>query len=235
MRQWAYEWAKRGVDLVGSSLALLVLLPGLPLVALAIRLDSRGPVFYGAPRVGRHGRPFLMWKFRTMVADADHRPGAINVSDHDGRVTRVGLLLRRSKVNELPQFLNVLTGEMSLVGPRPEVEHYVRQFTDEEREILTVRPGLIDWATLRFSDMGTLLASSEDPDHVYETQVRPQVLCAQLAYVRTRGFRQDMRILMSGLRQLFFLPVARRFSHVASLLGISRAGRPPVDSDLREG
>lgn len=230
---------KRALDIVGAGAAVVALLPLLPLVALAIRLDSRGPIFYPAPRVGLGGRRFRMWKFRTMVAHADNLPGAINVSDQDYRVTAVGLLLRRYKVNELPQFFNVLVGDMSLVGPRPEVEHYVRQFNDEEREILTVRPGLIDWATLRFSDMGALLATSDDPDGFYETVVRPRILRAQLEYVRTRSLGQDLRILGTGVWQLLLAPIARRLKALAGrslgLLGLPLAESSGGASPRREG
>ena len=201
--------AKRALDIVGSSAALLALLPFLPLVAVAIRQDSEGPIFYHAPRIGLDGRKFGMWKLRTMVAHADNLPGSINVSDHDYRVTRVGLLLRRYKINELPQFVNVLLGDMSLVGPRPEIEHYVEMFSAEEREILSVRPGLIDWATLRYSDMGATLAESDNPDELYETMVRPQILRTQLEYARTRTFWQDLHILLTGVWQLMVAPLLR--------------------------
>ena len=200
------------MDVAGSVLALTVLLPLLPLVALAIRLDSRGPVFYRARRVGRTGRCFGMWKFRTMLADADTLPGAVNITDDDYRVTRVGRPLRRYKINELPQFINVLVGDMSLVGPRPEIEHYVRQLTASERQILDVRPGLIDWATLRYSNVGALLASGDDPDRVYEDTIRPEIVRTQLAYVQTWSLAQDVQILVAGVHQLLLNPLARRLA-----------------------
>ncbi|HXF83478.1 MAG TPA: sugar transferase [bacterium] len=186
---------KRAFDLAVSAAALLLLAPLLLLLALLIRLDSPGPVFYRGERVGRGGRTFRIFKFRTMVADAE-RLGGPSTADDDPRITRVGRWLRKRKLDELPQLLNVLRGEMSIVGPRPEVPQYAALMTPEERAlILSVRPGMTDWASLWDIDEGALLAGSPDPERVYLEQIRPVKIRLQLDYVRRRSLLVDLRII----------------------------------------
>ena len=185
---------KRAFDIVMAASGLLLAAPVLLLAAVAIQMDSRGPVFYRAVRAGLHGRPFRMFKFRTMVANAD-RIGGSSTADGDPRVTHVGRFLRKHKLDELPQLFNVITGDMSLVGPRPEVFEYVNMFTEEEREILSVRPGITDWATLWNPDEGRVLAGADDPDRVYLEEIRPAKIRWQLEYVRRRSFATDLKIL----------------------------------------
>ena len=185
---------KRTVDLAGGLVGLALLWPVLLAIAAFIKLGSPGAVFYRGVRIGLHGRPFRIFKFRTMVVDAEKRGGS-STSDDDPRITRIGRLLRKYKLDELPQLLNVVHGEMSLVGPRPEVQHYVDMYTEEEKAILSVKPGITDWATLWNPDEGAVLAGSSDPERTYLEKIRPQKLHWQLEYVRRRSFMVDARIL----------------------------------------
>lgn len=201
---------KRAIDITVSILGLAALSPVMLLVALLIKLDDGGPVFYRGRRVGRFGRPFLMLKFRTMVVNAE-RLGGPSTADGDPRITRVGKVLRKYKLDELPQLINVLKGEMSLVGPRPEVQHYVDMYSEEERAILLVRPGITDWASLWDSDEGALLARAEDPEAAYLEYIRPTKLRLQLHYVRTQSLLMDLRILWLTLATVIFRSKARRW------------------------
>lgn len=194
---------KRLMDIAISAVVLVLLLPSFAVIALLIKLDSRGPVLYKGVRVGLHGRPFKIYKFRTMVADAE-RIGGPNTPRDDPRITRVGRWLRRFNLDELPQFLNVLRGEMSIVGPRPEVPQYVVHFTEVERAILSVRPGITDWATLWVRDEGKLLEGSEDPERTYMERVWPEKHRLQLEYVRNHSLRVDVQIMLLTLKVHLF-------------------------------
>jgi lipopolysaccharide/colanic/teichoic acid biosynthesis glycosyltransferase len=192
---------KRAIDVGVSCLALLVLLPVLAAVAIAIRLTSPGPVLYRGVRVGRNGGEFRILKFRSMVVDAESRGGSATAND-DPRVTPIGRLLRRYKLDELPQFFNVLVGDMSLVGPRPEVRKYVDCYTEDQRKILQIRPGITDWATIWNSDEGSVLAGSQDAEAEYERVIRPTKLALQLSYLQTQGTLTDARILCVTIAKL---------------------------------
>ena len=217
---------KRLFDIAASGLGLLALGPVLILLAILIKLEDGGPVFYRGERVGRHGRGFRIFKFRTMVVHAD-RIGGPSASDSDPRITRIGRTLRRYKLDELPQLINVLKGEMSLVGPRPEVRHYTDQFTEEEQAILSVRPGITDWASIWNADEGALLAGAEDPEQIYATRIRPTKLRLQLKYVREQSFFTDLKIIF-----LTALAVARPGSRAIEDL---RRELPAAAGDTREG
>lgn len=193
---------KRLFDLLVALLGVIILSPLLLVISVWIRLDSPGPVLYRGQRVGRFGRPFRMFKFRTMVVDAD-RIGGSSSGDDDPRITRVGRFLRKFKLDELPQLFNILRGEMSLVGPRPEVQKFTDMFTEEERAILSVRPGITDWASLWNSDEGAILAGSSDPDQTYLELIRPTKLRLQLKYVRNHSFWIDLRILWFTVWRIF--------------------------------
>jgi lipopolysaccharide/colanic/teichoic acid biosynthesis glycosyltransferase len=194
----ARDLVKRAFDL-GSALGGLALLsPVLALVALWIRSDSPGPVLYRAPRVGRDGVPFRMLKFRTMRVDADQQGGS-STPDDDPRVTRAGRTLRRLKLDELPQLLNVVRGEMSLVGPRPQVRWAVDLYTAEEREVLSVRPGITDYASLHFPGEGEILRGSTDPDRDYMEKIHPEKMRLSLEYVRDRSFGLDLKLIFQTL------------------------------------
>lgn len=161
---------------------------------MEIRWEDGGPVFYRGARVGLNGRLFKIFKFRTMVVDAE-KIGGSSTSDDDERITKIGKKLRKYKLDELPQLLNVLVGDMSIVGPRPEVKYYTDQFNEEERLILSVRPGITDWASIWNADEGAVLAGAEDPDKAYEELIRPTKLGLQLKYVEKKSFFVDIKII----------------------------------------
>lgn len=188
---------KRLFDLFCSLLGLVVLSPLLLGIALLIRRDG-GPAFYRGERVGRHGTPFRIFKFRTMVVDAE-RIGASSTANDDPRVTEIGWALRKTKLDELPQLMNVFLGQMSLVGPRPEVRKFTDMYTDEERVLLELRPGITDWASMWNVDEGTVLAGSADPDRAYLELIRPEKIRLQLKYFRERSLLVDLKIILQTL------------------------------------
>jgi lipopolysaccharide/colanic/teichoic acid biosynthesis glycosyltransferase len=189
---------KRTFDLVLSVFGLVLLAPVLVAVAVMIKVESAGPVFYRGLRIGRLGRSFRIFKFRTMVEDAEKLGGASTPED-DPRVTRVGRLLRRYKLDELPQILNVITGEMSLVGPRPQVPWAVELYTHEERAVLNARPGITDYASVRFRDEGEILRGSTNPDKDYFEKIHPEKMRLSLEYVRKQSLWLDCQILWKTL------------------------------------
>lgn len=190
---------KRLFDMALAAIGLVLLAPLFIGLALAIRLDSRGPVFFRQERVGRHGRIYRIHKFRTMVPDADRSGPQLTVAG-DPRVTGVGRYLRRYKLDELPQLLDVLRGEMSLVGPRPEVPRYVAHYPAEVRDIvLSVRPGITDWAAIEFRNENELLAGAKDPERTYLEEVLPAKLARYVEYVRNQSLAGDIRIIFLTL------------------------------------
>jgi lipopolysaccharide/colanic/teichoic acid biosynthesis glycosyltransferase len=192
---------KRLFDLVASAVGLLLFSPLLVGVALWVKRDSPGPVFYRGQRAGRGNKPFRIYKFRSMVVNADQIGGA-STSGDDARVTRSGRFIRKYKLDELSQLINVLLGDMSLVGPRPEVLSYTSKYTGELLEILSVRPGITDWASIWNADEGAVLAGAKEPDRAFEVLIQPTKLNLQLHYVRTRTFWTDMKILFYTARRL---------------------------------
>ncbi len=192
---------KRLFDILFSSLGLIVMFPFLISSAIAIKLDSEGPALYRGKRIGRYGKSFRIYKFRTMVANAE-KLGGLSTADDDPRITKTGKFLRKYKLDELPQLMNVLKGEMSFVGPRPEVQHYVDMFTEEEKAILNVRPGITDWASLWNPDEGAILKGSKDPEKAYMEKIRPEKLKLQLKYVREGSFRIDLKIILLTLKTI---------------------------------
>lgn len=195
--------AKRAFDLVCAALGLLLLAPLLLGIALWIKLDSRGPVFFRQQRVGRHGVPFFIHKFRTMVADASALGAPITVGA-DPRITRAGRGLRRAKLDELPQLIDVLVGTMSLVGPRPEVPRYVAMYPAALRDkVLSVRPGITDPASLEYRDESALLARAADPERAYVDEVMPAKLRRAAQYVDQMSLCNDVRLIGATLRALW--------------------------------
>ena len=192
---------KRVFDFVASLLGLLLLLPSFAVVAILIQRESSGPVFYRGVRAGRFGKPFRMFKFRTMVMDADKIGGPSSSAD-DPRITRVGNFLRRYKLDELPQLINVVKGEMSLVGPRPEVIQEVLLYTEEEKRLLEVRPGITDWASIRFRNEGEILRGSADPHQAYREKIRPEKIRLGLEYVQNRSFLTDCKIIFRTFKTI---------------------------------
>ena len=194
---------KRAFDLAASSFGLLVFSPVLLGIAAAIAWGSPGPIFYRGTRVGLGGKPFRIFKFRTMVVNAD-KIGGPSTAGGDPRITPIGRFLRAHKLDELPQLLNVFSGDMSIVGPRPEVQQYVDMYTEEERRILTVRPGITDFASLWNSDEGAVLAGAEDPEQAYLELIRPEKLRLQLEYVRRQSFMTDLGIVFRTISAVVF-------------------------------
>jgi lipopolysaccharide/colanic/teichoic acid biosynthesis glycosyltransferase len=193
---------KRLFDFVVSLVALILIWPLLAVLGVWIKFDSRGTVFYRGERAGRDGKPFRIWKLRTMIENADRIGGAETPAD-DHRITRAGAFLRRYKLDELPQFINVLCGEMSLVGPRPEVMEEVSRYTPEEQQLLQVRPGITDWASIKFRHEGEILRGSEDPHRAYHEKIRPEKVRLGLRYVRENSLLNDVRILCRTFIVLF--------------------------------
>ena len=195
--------AKRLFDVIFSFLGLIMLLPLLLVIAVIIKITSPGPVFYRGERVGKDGKVFRIFKFRTMVANAD-KIGGFSTAGDDPRLTKVGKFLKRFQLDELPQLINVLKGEMSLVGPRPEVPFYVNMMTEEERKIiLSIKPGITDWASLWNFHEGEVLRGSADPEKDYMEKIRPKKLRLQIKYVKERTFWTDIKIILKTILKIF--------------------------------
>lgn len=194
---------KRFFDILFSLSILIIFSPLLFAIALAIKRESRGTVFYKGRRVGKGGNIFYMNKFRTMVINAD-KIGGPTTSDDDARVTRVGKLLRRYKLDELPQFINVLKGEMSIVGPRPDVEDVVNLLPKKEKKLIfSVRPGITDFASLAFPNEGEIVKGAKDPHKAYLEKIWPTKIKLQLTYVKEQSFWTDIKIILRTIK-LFF-------------------------------
>lgn len=185
---------KRLLDITASGLGLVFLSPLFLIVALWIKYDSPGPVFYRQSRVGRYGKDFRLFKFRSMRVGSDKK-GLITVGGHDPRVTRSGYYIRKYKLDELPQLINVFIGDMSLVGPRPEVRKYVDLYTPEQLHVLDVRPGITDLASIRYRNENELLAKASDPEQYYREVVMQDKLRINLQYISDHSFFRDLKII----------------------------------------
>ncbi len=192
---------KRSFDIVSSLLGLFLLLPLFFLIGIWIRFDSRGKIFYRQLRVGRHGKDFFLIKFRTMKIGADNG-GLLTIGGRDPRITSSGYFLRKYKLDELPQLLNVIFGEMSLVGPRPEVRKYVNKYTPEQLQVLYVRPGITDYASIKFSNENELLAKAPDPERFYVNEVMPEKLRLNLRYIHEQSFITDLKIILQTIAKV---------------------------------
>lgn len=197
-----YPVAKRTFDAVAAAAGLIVLSPVIAGIAIAIKRGSKGPLLYKGTRVGMNGEPFHMLKFRTMVVDAD-KIGGSSTPEDDPRITPIGKTLRKYKLDELPQLINVLKGDMSFVGPRPQVQWAVDLYSPEEREILTVRPGITDEASLKFSNEAEILKGSKDPDKDYIEKIHPEKMRLSREYVRNRSFSGDLSIIARTAGAIF--------------------------------
>lgn len=193
---------KRIFDLVCTIPGVLVLSPLMLLLALLVKLEDGGPVFFAQERVGHRGRHFRMLKFRSMVVDAEKRGLQITVG-RDPRVTRIGHFLRNSKLDELPQLLNVLSGDMSLVGPRPEVPKYVAMYNEEQRKVLDLMPGITDPASIEFRHESELLAKSTHPEQTYVQEIMPLKIKINLEYARKSSLQGDFVIILQTFAKIF--------------------------------
>lgn len=192
---------KRWFDVAVGFFGLLFLAPLLTAVAVLVKLDSKGPIFFKQERMGKGFRPFTIYKFRTMVENASQR-GELTTSDKDPRITGMGRFLRRTKIDELPQLINVLKGEMSIVGPRPEVRRYVELFRQDYEEILKVRPGITDLASLKYQDEAALLGCSRDPEAEYQTKILPDKIALAKEYLRRSSLLFDLSLVLKTLPKL---------------------------------
>jgi lipopolysaccharide/colanic/teichoic acid biosynthesis glycosyltransferase len=193
----------RLLDFLFSFLGLILLFPFLFFIGIIIKLTSRGPVFYKQSRVGLNGVDFNVFKFRTMRINSDNF-GLITVGDHDPRITTVGFFLRKYKLDELPQLLNVIIGEMSLVGPRPEVRKYVEQYTTEQKKVLSIRPGITDWASINYKDENIILGESSDPEKDYIFKIMPDKLNYNFIYINNYSSLEYFKIIFTTIWRILF-------------------------------
>ncbi len=187
---------KRLFDIFASGCGLLVLTPLFLLLAIWIKVDSKGPIFYKQKRVGRNNKDFFLLKFRSMRVGSDKK-GLITVGERDPRITRSGYFIRKYKLDELPQLINVFCGDMSLVGPRPEVRKYVDLYTSEQMKVLSVRPGITDLASIRYRNENELLAMAENPDQYYVDVIMQDKLRINLEYVANHSFWYDIKLIFN--------------------------------------
>ena len=192
------KYLKRVFDFIASLLGLIVLSPLFLVVAILIKLDDGGSVFFRQTRVGQYGKPFKIYKFRTMVENAEKLGAQVTKGD-DPRITRVGRFLRKYKLDELPQLINVLKGEMSLVGPRPEVPKFVKLFEEDYKEILQVKPGITDYASLEFKDENELLKGAENPEEVYIREILPKKIEYYKRYLKEISFTTDLKLIFKTI------------------------------------
>lgn len=184
----------RFFDILFSLLGILLLSPVFLILYISIRLESKGGGFYRQQRVGRYGEDFYVYKFRSMRVGAD-KQGLITVGGRDPRITHIGYFVRKYKLDELPQLFNVLKGDMSLVGPRPEVRKYVDLYTDEQRKVLSVRPGITDYASIEYVDENTILGQAEDADKAYVEQIMPDKIRYNMRYIDNRSIKEYFKIV----------------------------------------
>ena len=193
---------KQIFDITIAFLVLLILFPVFLLVAILIKMDSKGPVFYKQQRVGKDRRKFKLFKFRTMHV-FQPRHSSLTIGSHDPRITRIGYWLRKYKIDEFPQLLNVLMGDMSLVGPRPELEKYVNFYNKEQERVLTVKPGITDWASIEYCNESELLGKATDPENYYIKEIIPAKIAYSLRYINHHDLWIDLKIiLLTGLKIL---------------------------------
>lgn len=192
---------KRGFDILASWIGLLILSPFFIFISIAIIVNSGFPIFYRQVRIGKNEIPFQLLKFRTMRKNAD-KLGLLTVGGRDPRVTPIGYYLRKYKLDELPQLINVLKGDMSLVGPRPEVKKYVEMYTPQQKLVLTVRPGITDLASIRFVNENEILSKSNDPEKTYIEEIMPLKLRLNMRYISSKNFFKDIFIILETFKRI---------------------------------
>jgi lipopolysaccharide/colanic/teichoic acid biosynthesis glycosyltransferase len=193
---------KRVFDFTISFIGLIFLSPLFLVLSLAILMDSKGGVFYRQVRIGKHGKPFKIYKFRSMRKDSD-KNGLLTVGTSDMRITRTGKFIRKYKLDEFAQLINVLRGEMSLVGPRPEVPKYVQLYNEEQKKILSVKPGITDYASIEYSNENEILEKSDTPEKTYIEKLMPDKLSLNKKYIENMSFKTDIQIIWMTLRKIF--------------------------------
>ena len=193
---------KRQFDICFSIIGLLLLLPFMLLFSLAIVITSGFPVFYSQNRVGKNGMDFHLLKFRTMKKNADQH-GLLTIGENESRITKIGYWLRKYKIDELPQLFNVLTGDMSLVGPRPEVRKYVEMYSPEQKKVLALKPGITDYASLEYSNESSMLAKSSNPELLYINEIIPAKIKLNLKYIEDQGLLTDLKIILKTIGKIF--------------------------------
>jgi len=193
----------RFFDILFSLIGLLILSPFFLFFILIIRIESKGKAFFSQTRVGEKGRLFKLLKFRTMVVDAEKKGLQLTVGNRDKRITKVGYFLRKYKLDELPQFINVLKGEMSIVGPRPEVQKYVNLYTKEQQKILQVKPGITDYASIEYINENEILAKAENPEQIYINEIMPAKISLNLKYVENKSLKEYFKIIFITFYQIF--------------------------------
>jgi lipopolysaccharide/colanic/teichoic acid biosynthesis glycosyltransferase len=197
------KYGKRIFDVVASSIGLIVLLPVFIVIAILIKLNDKGPIFYKQKRIGQNFKPFELLKFRTMVVNADKIGPAIT-KDGDPRTTKIGKFLRKTKLDELPQLWNVIRGDMSIVGPRPEVEKYIRYYKYDYKEILKVKPGITDYAAIKFRNEEEILSQFEDVEKAYIEHILPKKINLYKIYINKVGFLTDLKIIFNTLWRIVY-------------------------------
>ncbi|MGY0392423.1 sugar transferase [Bizionia sp. KMM 8389] len=192
---------KRIFDIIFSVMGLVILFPIFIIITLLIVIESQGPVFYKQVRVGRHNKDFKIFKFRTMFIGSDQK-GLLTVGDRDPRVTEIGFFLRKYKLDELPQLINVFLGSMSFVGPRPEVRHYVNFYSEEDLKILTVKPGITDYASIAFRNETELLKATSTPETLYINTILPQKIALNKKYIKNPSLILDLKIIIKTIQTI---------------------------------
>ena len=192
---------KRLFDIITSIIGIIILSPILLLISLLIIFESGFPILYKQKRVGKENKDFFLLKFRSMNKGADKK-GLLTIGEKDSRITRVGYYLRKYKLDELPQLLNVLTGNMSIVGPRPEVRKYVDLYSDEQKKVLSVKPGITDYASMEYTNENEILAKSTEPEQLYIEEVMPKKLFLNQKYIQEMGLMTDIKIMFRTISKI---------------------------------
>ncbi|MCF2592011.1 sugar transferase [Prevotella hominis] len=191
----------RFFDIIFSIIGLVILSPIFIVLYLLIRIESKGGGFYSQERIGKNGKPFKLYKFRSMRIGSDKK-GLITIGEKDNRITKTGFILRKYKLDELPQLWNVFIGDMSLVGPRPEVKKYTDLYTEEQKQVLQVRPGITDWASIKYVDENKILGESEDPDEAYVNLIMPNKIKLNMVYIQHQTLGEYFKIIFTTFKEI---------------------------------
>lgn len=191
----------RFFDIIFSIIGLVILSPIFIVLYLLIRIESKGGGFYSQERIGKNGKPFKLYKFRSMRIGSDKK-GLITIGEKDNRITKTGFILRKYKLDELPQLWNVFIGDMSLVGPRPEVKKYTDLYTEEQKQVLQVRPGITDWASIKYVDENKILGEAKDPDEVYVNLIMPNKIKLNMVYIQHQTLGEYFKIIFTTFKEI---------------------------------